>query len=420
MERRDLRRTFKLIPHEEALRRLMRVVPVKPIGYEEVALERSTGRVLAEDIVSKVNIPDQRRAVFDGYAIRSADIQNASLETPVTLKIVGKTFSGGLRCEMASSGEAVYTACGATVPDNADAVIKVENTRLLEDRIQILSPVKLNQNITRIGEDVKKGGLILKKGYPLRPQDVGLLAGIGMSSVKVFKKPRVGIISVGDELVESGRKRKIANNYALIASALVSELGGSPKLLGVAPDDINQIKGIISKAVREMDIVATIAGCSVGVKDLVPDAIEALGGKIVFHGVKLSPGSPMGVGTVKGKRVIMLPGYIASAYAAFYLLLAPIIAMLSGLAVKSSLPTIKAKITHDVKAKPVATFLRVRLKRINGEFLAEPVRGGSSHLSTLVNSNGHTIVPAGEGLNEGEAVDVILYGRHEFPRLTPY
>lgn len=420
MGRRDLRRTFKLIPHEEALRRLMRAAIVKPVGYEKVALDRSTGRVLTEDIISNVNIPEQRRAVFDGYAIRSVDTRNASLDTPVSLKVVGETFPGEIPCKMTSPSEAVYTTCGAPVPDNADAAVKVENTRLVGDRIQILSPAEPDQNIARVGEDVKKGSLILKKGKPLRPQDVGLLAAMGMISVKVFKKPRVGIISVGDELVESRKKCIVSNNYALIVSSLVSELGGDPRLLGVAPDNIAQIKGIISKAVKEMDIVATIAGCSVGVKDLVPDAIEALGGKMVFHGVKLSPGSPMGVGAVRGKRVIMLPGYIASAYAAFYLLLAPMIARLSGLTVKSSLPTVNARITHNVKAKPVATFLRVHLKRINGEFLAEPVRGGSSHLSTLVNSNGHTIVPMGKGLNEGDTVDVVLYDRYEFLHLMPH
>jgi molybdenum cofactor synthesis domain-containing protein len=417
MKRKDMRRTFKLIPHEEALRRLMRAAPVKPVRHEEIALEHSIGRVLAEEIKSRIDIPHKRRAVFDGYAIRSVDTRNASLGAPVALKIVGETFQGSSSCKMISSSEAMYAACGATVPDNADALIRVENTRLFGDKIQILSPAEPNQNITRIGEDVKKGDLILRKGYPLRPQDVGLLAGIGMRHVRVFKKPKVGIISVGDELVKSGRKRKIANNYALIVSALVSELGGHPKLLGIAPDDVDQIKRIISKAVEEMDIVATIAGCSVGVKDLVPDAIEALGGRIVFHGVKLSPGSPMGVGTVRGKRVIMLPGYIASAYAAFYLLLAPMITKLSGLAVESPLPTVKAKITHNVKTKPVATFLRVRLKRINGEFFAEPVRGGSSHLSTLVNSNGHAIIPPGKGLNESDSVDVTLYDRHEFLHL---
>lgn len=419
MKRRDFRRTFKLVPHEEVLHLIRRAARDKPAVHEEVAVECSVSRVLATDIVSKVNIPNQRRAVFDGYAVRSSDTKKASLEKAVTLNIVGETFPGGSPYKTISPGEAAYTACGAPVPKDADAVVKVENTRLVGTQIKILSPIESGKNVTSIGEDVKKGSLILKRGHPLRPQDVGLLAGIGVQTVKVFKKPRVGIISVGDELVKPRKEREITNNYAIIISALTSELGGDPKLFGIVPDDIDQVKETISRAVEEMDIVATIAGCSVGVKDFVPDAIEALGGTIVFHGVKLSPGKPMGVGVIKDKPVVMLPGYIVSAYAAFYLILAPLIAQLSGLATGAPLPTVKAKITREVKPKPVATFLRVRLMRADGGVLAEPVRGGSSRLSTLVNSNGYTIVPRGNGLKEGDPVNVVLYDSHEFFHFMP-
>jgi molybdenum cofactor synthesis domain-containing protein len=416
MERKDLRRTFKLTPHEEALRQLIDAARVEPLGPEEVALERSVGRVLAVDIISRVNVPEKTHAVFDGYAIRSADTRGVSAANPVMLKIVGKTFPGEAPHEL-SSGQAVFAACGAPLPKGADAVVKTENVRLLEDKIEIRFPIEPGENVALLGEDVKKGRLILRKGHLLRPQDVGLLAGIRVNSVKVFRKPRVGIISVGDELVKlSGEDpSRTANNHALIISSLVSEFGGIPQLFGIVPDDLGQIKERISEAMDKADIAVTIAGCSVGVKDLVPDAINALSGPgIVFHGVKLSPGRVMGAGVVKGKPIVMLPGHIVSAYAGFYLLLVPLIAKHSGLKAESLLPVVRAKIAQDVRAKPIATFLRVHLTRVNDEFVAKPVHGGSSALTTLVNSHGYTIVPRGKGLEKGTSVDVVLYDRQEF------
>ncbi|UCE15434.1 MAG: molybdopterin molybdotransferase MoeA [Candidatus Bathyarchaeota archaeon] len=419
MRRKDLKRTFKLIPYEKALHRLEDAAHIEPLEIEEVAIEKSAGRVLAIDIVSMQNIPKKNLAVFDGYAIQSTDSMNASARNPVTLKIVGKTFPGETPHKL-SSGQTVFTACGAPVPKASDAVIKTENVQLLEDEIQLRFSVEPGENIALAGEDVEKGSLILEKGCFLRPQDVGLLAGTGMKAIKVFKRPKVGILSVGDELIKLGEKNpdKIVNNYALIVSNLVSEFGGTPLLLGIAPDNLEQIKKKLSEALEKTDIVATIAGCSVGPKDLVPDAINALGEPgIVFHGVKLSPGKVMGAGIVKDKPIVMLPGHIVSTYAGFYLILAHLIAQNSGLGKKFPLSVVKARITRDVKAKPIASFLRVRLVNVDGEFEAEPVKGDSSVLTSLVRSNGYTIVPKGEGIKKGTAVEVVIYDRYEFTHI---
>ena len=411
-------KTFKLISLEEVSCRLSGVPTARLSVHEMVSVENSVGRVLAEDVVSKVNIPDRRIAVFDGYAVISSDISSALLDNPVTLKIVGETFSDTTSPRTLSPGAAVYTACGAPVSDAGDAVIKVENTRLMGGHVQVISPLEPGKNIALVGEDVKKGDRILAKSSILRPQDVGLLAGIGLRSVKVMKKPKVGIISVGDELAKSRKSGKISNNYALMISGLVSEICCDPRLLGIATDDLGQIKKAISKGVEKMDVVTTIAGCSVGVKDLVPRAIKDLGGSILLHGVKLSPGTPMGVGILKGKPVVMLPGYIVSAYAAFYTLLAPIITNIIGLTTEKFFPIIKARLTHDVRGKQVSTFMRVRLRSLDSGFSAEPVRGGSSRLSTLVKSNGYTIVPIKKELKKGELVDVVFYDMYEFSRFS--
>jgi molybdenum cofactor synthesis domain-containing protein len=420
MKRKDLKRIFKLVSHEIAQLELLKAASIKPLDPEEIPIEESLGRILAVNVVANVNIPAENRAVFDGYAVNSTDTQSASSVTPAVLKIVGETFPGDTPSSI-SSHQAMFVACGAPLPKGANAVVKTENVRLLEDKIELYSPVNPDENVGLVGEDIEKGRLLLKSGHYLRPQDIGLLAALGMKFVKVFQKPKVGIISVGDELVKLSKKEpdKIANNYALIVSALVSEFGATPQLFGIVPDNLDEIKRAISEAVEKTDIVATIAGCSVGPKDLVPDAINALGELgIVFHGVKLSPGKVMGAGIVKGKPIVMLPGHIVSTYAGFYLILVHLIAQYSGLGEKFPFSVVKARIAQDVKAKPLANFLRVRLVGGNGEFEAEPVKGGSSVLASLVKSNGYTIVPKGKGLTKGTVVKVVLYDRYEFTRLT--
>ncbi len=420
MQREDMKRTFKLRTHEEALSQLMKALRTEPLRREEVAVEEAVGRVLAADIVSSVDVPEVSHAVFDGYAVRSEDIRGASLDKPLVLRVVGRSFPGDEGSRL-SKGETVYTACGAPIPEGADAVLKVETTRLLGERIEVCFPAELGLNVAKAGEDVKSGKTVLRAGHLLRPQDAGLLAGIGLKHVEVFRRPRVAIISVGNELVALSEREpgRIANNYALTVSGLVAEFGGVPQRFGIVPDDLEEIKGRVSEALTEADIVATIAGCSVGPRDLVPDAISDLGRPgIVFHGLRMNPGSVIGAGVVEGKPVVMLPGQIVSTYAGFYLFLVPLMAKYGGLSVGAMLTVVRAKMVQDVRARPNAAFLRVRLRRVDGEFLATPVSGGSGRLATLVESNGYTIVPRGWGLKEGESVDVVLYGRHEFAHLA--
>ena len=420
MKRTDQKRTFKLKTCEEALKQFLDATSITALGHEEVILEEAVGRILAIDFVSEVNIPEENRTVFDGYAVMSADTKEATLKKPVVLRVVSKLFPGDVPKEILS-GQASYTATGASIPKGADAVVKVENTRLLRDTIEILSPLQTDENIAQAGEDVKKGSLIFKSGHFLRPQDVGLLAEMGRRSVKVFKKPRVGIISVGDELVALSKKYplKIVNNYALIVSCLVTEYGGIPQLFGIVPDDIDKIKDVISVAFKKTDLVATIAGCSVGPKDLVPDAINQLGKPgIVFHGLKLSPGKVVGAGVVDGKPIVMLPGHIVSTYAGFYLFLIPLIAKYSGFDPEKLITVVKARMEKNVKAKLMANFLRVNLINVNGEYVAKPVSGGSSRLSTLMNSNGFAIIPRGKGVKKGGVVEVVLYNSYELTHLT--
>ncbi len=417
MQRADQKRILKLVPYSEALEKLFEVACIKHIGYETVSVERSIGRVLAEDVTSEVDIPQTDRSLVDGYALKSEDTLEASPKNPVKLRIVGKLYPWSPPNEGVSKGQAVYVACGAPIPQGADAVIEVENTVLRVGEIEIRRLVKAGENIAPAGEDVKKGSLVLKRGEVLRPQDIGILAGIGVRDVKVFRKPRVAIIATGNELVEISRKdpTKIVDNYALIVSGLISELGGIPVRLGIAPDDLSEIKGKISEAVEKADIIVTIGGCSVGEKDFVPDAINSFGKPgIIVHGIKVKPGKVTGFGVVEGKPIVMLPGLIASTLAGFYLILAPLIGLYSGLKKDNVLPVISAKLNQDLQAdRTLYRFMPVHVRRVNGAFIAEPIPGGSTSLSRFIKSNGFILVPPNKTLEKGAEVNVTLFCRWE-------
>ncbi len=230
-------------------------------------------------------------------------------------------------------GEAVYVACGAPIPKGAASTVKVEETRLNGDQIQVLRPIKPGEGIIPLGDDLKDGALILGKGQVLRPQDLGLLASVGLAKAEVFKKPTVAILSGGDELIRQTQKNpeKIANNYALVIAGLASELGASASMLGIMPDSMDKVQAKIGEALAQADIVVTIGGSSVGVKDFVPDAVNALGKPgVVVQGVLLRPGAVSGFGVVDGKPVVMLPGHIGSCIAGFYLFAAPLISQYTG------------------------------------------------------------------------------------------
>ncbi len=419
MKRNDLKRIFKLIPHDKAQRVFLEAVAAKPLKSEVIPITEANGRVLASDIKSDVNIPSVSRAVFDGYAVDHALTLKASGENPIKLRIAGRILAED-SIQKIPVMQTMLVACGAPLPQGATAIIMIERVRLDDDHILITKPIQSGENVARTGEDVAQGMAVLKKGHILRPQDTGLLAGIGMKSVEVYKKPKVGIVSVGDELLKLSKLEpdKIANNFAIIVAGLVKEFGADPQLYGIVPDDLTQIKTIMARALRRSNIVITIAGCSVGPKDFVPDAIEALGKPgIVFHGVQLSPGKVMGAGIIQATPIVMLPGHIVSTFAAFYLLVAPLIHEYSGQENISPIPKIKARLTEDVESKPMARFVRVRLNYLNGEYEATPVFGGSSRLSSLVYSNGFTIVPKRTNLQKGSIVEVVLFGKHELPHI---
>ncbi|MEM2440717.1 MAG: molybdopterin molybdotransferase MoeA [Candidatus Bathyarchaeia archaeon] len=422
MKRTAQKRTFKLTSYPEALRSLLETFKKRPSDYETVPVGEALDRVLAEDIVADVDIPKTDVAMVDGYAVKSKDVAEASVTHPVMLNVVGKLYPWNKPSDAKmGDGQAVYVTCGAPIPNEADAVIMVENTILYGDKIEIRRPIRKGENIAHSGEDIKKGALILKKGAILRPQDIGILAGLGIRNVKVFRKPKVAIIATGNELIELSREdpTRIADNYALIISGLISKMGGAPIRLGIVPDDLEETKKKIREALQNADMVVTIGGCSMGEKDFVPDAVNSIGDPgVLVHGIEVKPGKVTGFGMINEKPVVMLPGLFASTMAGFYLILAPLIGLYMGLRMEQLLPTVTAKMSHslDSDEKPRHRFLPVCVKRLEGEFYAEIVSGGPNSLSRFLNSNGFILVPPKKGLKKNEEVNVTLFSKEEFSR----
>jgi molybdopterin molybdotransferase len=404
----------------EAQKQLLDAVRSK-MPSEKVPLMDALGKVLAQDVFSNINIPSYDKTFIDGYAINTQDTKGASTTQPANFKIVGKLFPADYPASVeVGQGEAVYVACGAPIPNGANATVKVEETRLSGDCVQVIREIAQGEGIIPLGDDVKKGVLLLKGGQVLRPQDIGILASIGLTEAEVVVKPKTAIISGGDELINQSEKNpaKIANNYALVVAGLAQELGANAKIVGIMPDALEKVQAQIAEALADSDVVVTIGGSSVGVKDFVPDAVNALGTPgVVVQGVLLRPGAISGFGIVEGKPVVMLPGHIGSCIAGFYLFVAPLISRYSGAKGDGLLPKLNAELAGDLENGPQFRFLLVSIKRADGKLLVTPVEGGSSALSTIVKSNGYTIIPPHAKVAKGATLDVFLFGKLELAQI---
>jgi molybdopterin molybdotransferase len=325
-----------MIPFEKALKIV--IGQAKPLKTEKVDILSSSGRVLAGDIRSNCNIPPFDRSAMDGFAVRADDTRGTSKNNPVKLEVIGNLAAGYSTDRIVGRGKAVRIMTGAPVPEGADAVIMVEYTATEEHsrngHINILREVKTGENIGRAGEDIKRGELILKKGKLIRPAEIGMLASLGKYEINVFKKPRVSIISTGDEIVDTDRKLKAgeirdSNSFSVYSQVLCC--GGEPVRIGIARDRKADILKKIRKAIiLDSNIIILSGGVSVGDYDIVKNVLINLKVKPLFWKVAIKPGKPIFFGTL-GKRLIFgLPGNTVSSMVTFELLVKPaIMAMLS-------------------------------------------------------------------------------------------
>jgi molybdopterin molybdotransferase len=409
-----------LTPISQALQIVFRNLPKKATSLEKVPVSSALGRILAEDVVSEVNIPSFEKSTKDGFAVIAEDTHGAIPSSPVLLRTVGAVQIGTIPELRVVRGDAVSIVTGGNMPEGANAVVMVEDTRRVEDgKVQILEEVSASENVTHVGDDVKKGGIILKRGARVLPQDIGMLACIGSDQVVVKSSLRVGVLSTGTELqrrpVDSLGKISDVNRPMLISA--VRELGCEPVDLGIVADDYEEIHGRLEEGIKTVDVMLVTAGTSVGPADLVPKAINSLAKPgMLVHGVAMRPAMPTGLAVANGKPIVSLPGFPVSAYIAFLELARPVIAYLLGIELLPR-PTVKAQLSSRVSgAHGFRTYVRVHVTIEGKGYAAEPVKASSSAiLSSLVYANGFVIIPEDvEGYEDGEEVDVELFRPPEY------
>jgi molybdopterin molybdotransferase len=349
---------------------------------------------------------------MDGYALNSANSAGASQFKPATFQLTDNQELG------AKQAKQVWT--GNPIPKAANAVVMLENTKKTNGKLEVWSQLAPGENVSKIGEDIKKGDVVAKAGTRLNPYHIGLAAALGYSQLKVAEKPRIAIIATGNELVEVGAKLSgnlIYDSNKVMISAMCRELGAETTDYGVAKDDVDEIADKIQTALKTQDAVITIGGTSVGGLDLVPDAVNKLGKPgVVVHGVALRPAMPTALAVLEGKPVLVLSGNPVAAVIGFEVFGRPMVCRLLGMAETEPRPVLKAVLARRVaSALGRKTYVRVRVTLKEGEFYAEPVSAkGSGSISTMTQSNGFVVVPENrEGVSEGEPVIVHMFGSLE-------
>lgn len=384
---------------------------------ERVPVGQSAARVLAEDIVSRVNVPAFARAMMDGFAIRAADVNGAAAYHPLALKIVGQSFPGQPSSGEVGRGQAIKIMTGAPLPAGADTVLPVEKTEIEADRVCALESLPAGKNVALVGEDIAAGQIVLSAGRQLRPQDVGVLASIGIGQVPVVQQAVVRIIVTGNELLPAGEVptgNKIVDSNSPMLESLVARDGGRVVNPGIVPDD----EELIRTALRsEVDVLLVSGGSSVGEEDHAPRLVAEMG-QLDIHGIAMRPSSPAGMGTIDDRLVFLLPGNPVSCLCAYDFFAARAIRGLAGRPPHWPYLKIRRRLSRKlVSAVGRTDYCRVRFEparddpSFTNDALIEPLAiRGASILSSTTRADGFVIVDAdSEGFPAGHEVTVFLY-----------
>jgi molybdopterin molybdotransferase len=392
----------------------------QPVTIETLPLAGCSKRVLAQDISAPNDLPPFDNSSMDGFAVRAADVVDATTEAPRNLRVVADIPAGSHPTIFLQAGEAARIMTGAPVPRGADAVIPVEDTGFNDrdagapapDQVQVFRPAKPGWNIRPRGMDILSGEMVLYKGRILKPQDLGLLAMLGFANVPVFRKPRVALFSSGDELLppegplQDGKIRD-SNSYTL--AALTEEAGTEVIRLGVARDNYDSVQAFLEQAVDlKVDMILSSAGVSVGAFDFVKQVIES-NGSMDFWRVNMRPGKPVAFGDYKKIPFIGLPGNPVSAFVGFEVFVRAALGRLAG-AGGGNRPTIRVRCVEQIDSDGRESYLRAQVQEEHGSFVARLTgHQGSGNLHSLVQANALLIIPAGvKCVPAGQEVDAWL------------
>ncbi|MBI3538260.1 MAG: molybdopterin molybdotransferase MoeA [Chloroflexi bacterium] len=402
-----------------------------PLEPERVNLLDALDRVLAEDVVSEINVPPFNNSAMDGYAVRAEDIARAARENPITLRVIGDVAAGYVAQKRVERGQAMRIMTGAPVPEGADTVVRFEETSEgVETRgagknraaVEILRAMNRGDNVRNAGEDIRAGEIVLRKGTLVRAPEIGVLATVGKKEIRTHRRPRVAILATGDELVsidEPIAPGKIRNSNEYSNAAAVLKAGGIPIPLGIARDNLADLTAKIRAGLdADVDLFITSAGVSVGDYDIVKDVLGAEG-EMHFWQVKMKPGKPLAFGILRGKKsvpILGLPGNPVSSMVSFEIFARPAILTMLG-KTKFTRPTMRALLQDDAEnSADRRNFIRVRVEKRDGKFFARTTgEQGSGILTSLSKANGLLVMPEDVTLiRAGTEVEIQMLDWPEF------
>ena len=387
---------------------------ITPVGTRMARLEDLYGQILAEDLVSKEDVPYFAKSPYDGYAFRSADTQASSKENPVTFRVIENIKAGQCAGQEVTGNTAIRLMTGAPLPKGADAICKYEDTSFTESTVTLFHPYSAGENVITVGEDIKKGTVLATKGTRVDIGIMGTASSLGMNEMKVYKRPVAGILSTGDEIADPEEDLpygKIRNSNRYTIAAALQNLGFDTLYLGRAEDDVNEIAGLIAKGEKECDVIISTGGVSVGDYDLVPDAMEQTGYRILVKGVNMKPGMACAYGVRDGKLMLGLSGNPASSLTNLQCICAPALRKMTGLCDYRHKP-IQMTLKKDFrKGSGSVRFIRGTLDFGEGKvFLTAPKEQGNIVISSAINCNAYGIIPADVSpLLSGEIIEGFLF-----------
>ncbi len=401
----------------EAIKLIISNLKKDIIPSERLNIEGCYGRISATDIVCPEDLPAFLRSTVDGYAVNSADTFGASESLPVYITVKNDIPMGTVPDCKIEKLECAKILTGGMLPDGTDAVVMLEHTQTASDEmIEVIKSVAPGENVIHRGEDLAANEIMIYKGSRLRPQDIGALAGVGITNILVFKKPVISVISSGDEIIPyymTPRLGQIRDINSFTLTGMINECGGIALRKGIFRDDYETIKNILVGSILDSDMVLISGGTSAGSKDMVAEIINDIGKPgVLFHGLSLKPGKPMIGGIVNDTPVFGLPGHPVAVAICFDLIIKPVLSVLSGLNNdKFEHKTIKAKISKNVASSAGREdHIRVIIENKDGEFIAHPILGKSGLISVLTKAEGTVIIPHNmTGINAGDEVIVRIF-----------
>lgn len=406
---------FQLISSMEFLSILNTFEPLQP---QHIPLDGALDRVLAEEIKAAENLPPFTRSTMDGFAVRAKDTFGCSDSEPALLEEVGEVLMGSSGRQFSlKPGQMTRIWTGGELPEKADSVAMVEYSRQVDEKITaIFRPVAPGENVIRAGDDYVEGEVMIKRGQQLRPQELGILAGLGRTTVPVYRRPRVAILSTGDELIPPGQQPgpgQIRDINSTTMTAMVQQAGGQPLKYGIVGDELASLEQACSEALDEADILLLSGGSSVGRRDFTLQVFERMAGtEILAHGISIRPGKPTILGKNGNKALIGLPGNIASAMVVFLFFVRPLLRLFSGRPCNNGLRQVTAKTAQPIPSTiGREEYVRVILTADeNKELLATPVYGKSGLLKPLVQAQGLLVIDRDtEGLDQDVTAPVLLF-----------